>query len=844
MSTIVKVLMIISILTECQTEIDSHFLGIHEIRYDVLEKAASNSSNTSNPCHFQISGSSLKDVVRLMRDSTTNVIKLNVWTGLAENDTTNNNQTLMTNFQWANEVGRTLYSLILGNNENVTSLISSMSTVTLTAGVNNVDILVNTENERCMLLAKTNASKNLLFNLFLRKLHRVSDDDAHYRLCRSNELTLECCTMRKVGTEEVPLCSDYSSNVIKSFSIILFAMVFCFIYYAFPLFLDYTNRFKEESEYYMISNSPMALSFIMRTAFIEGHGPLKSFLRRLLLVSFVIAAILPIPNLVITNNNTLFLYILVCPWAFIFLFSDGHKFNESGSHASVWFSFFKPDYKNLIELISLPFNLKFWWHKYSKFVMSCCYEGNRQRQNGPEHNPNVKIENESEASTNVSITSEHNPLVTEPGGLTNVLRADYGSVQSISQPSEVDDEISKFKRTFRQFIELLMLRIYFLILVIVYLAIVFPLSSAYVLFTIAFKSYLSNPFEKCDKCGRSCGNLPIIAIKWLLSIWKSYIVGLSLIVLCSTYFFGFILYFAIGLFLNGETYGPYLVPLSTIFFYSWINWKLSVEAQYSLLNTAIYEVCNERSPSVRATNEGSPSIRATNESSPSVCATNESSPSVCATNESSPSVCATNESSPSVCATNESSSSVCATNESSPSVRVTHGVLPAERGETSNNDFETNNNNHNDNNDSTSNSFVIKLDDDGEPIIPRNLYNLAREKLLPYDQVLFHYFSGVLIIIAFSYFLYVLMSLSQQSGVSGSVQVIGSIVATTLPIIFNLVWKQSSVEQKAADKIAIKSKLKRILMVRRRSNDPEEIEVEFKNENQPAQLGGANDHSV
>jgi hypothetical protein len=120
--------------------------------------------------------------------------------------------------------------------------------------------------------------------------------------------------------------------------------------------------------------------------------------------------------------------------------------------------------------------------------------------------------------------------------------------------------------------------------------------------------------------------------------------------------------------------------------------------------------------------------------------------------------------------------------------------------------------------------YTIEEDKEGEPVISKPLYNLVREKFLPYDRILFQYFQGVFFIVLFAYVLYILMSLAQASGISGPVQVISTISTASIPFIFDSVWKKNSDEQKEADSIALKSKLKRILLVRG-SNDINEIEV-------------------
>ena len=736
--------MFISILTACLTEIvtnsiEPNFFGVHEVGNDILGMASSNLSNVSNACNYEIPDISLKEVIRLMRDSKTNVMILNVWSKLEDNDTTYDNQTRLINFLWANEVGRTVSLLIHNYVMIFPSLISPMSTVTLTAGFKNVDIFVYAENERCMRLAMNRTSAVNFSYRILLQLYRI---DAGYQICGFENSKFVCCAIEtikwgKAGIKEISLCSVYSSVVIHSYTIILFAFFVIFLYFGFPLFLHYINRFKEESQHYKISDSPMALSSIMHTVFIEGQGPVKSFVRRALIVSFVIVTLLPVRNL--SDFWGLLFCVVICPWALIFLFSEADRCNKA-EHRQLPFIWNVLHIKTIIELIALPFNLKFWWHKF--------------------------FGTDKEASLTSSTTRKRIRLVTGLERRTNERSESYESIHPISQQSETNHGISNCKRSVTQLIEL---RICILLFFITYLLFFFPASCIYVFFYVCVDLFYNNarPNTLCKQCKLSHPCDPVMnVIKFLVWLWNSFIVLYFLISFSSFVFFSFILSFAIGIFLNGETYGPYFVPLSTILFYSWINWKLSVEDKYLLLNTSIYEVCREYSPSVR----------------------------------------------------------------------ITHGVSDGKRRESSNNDSETENNSNDEINNSGNNNdennppnlFDIKLSDDGEPMIPRKLYDKVREKFLPYDQVLFPYFAGVLIVIAFAYFLFVLMSLSQKSGVSSSVQVVGSISGAILPIMFNFVWKQNGEEQKSANKIAMKSKLKRVLVVHHRSDDHEIIEVEFK----------------
>ena len=222
------------------------------------------------------------------------------------------------------------------------------------------------ENEKC-LLSENATSDHEIFNLLLRQLYPLNDDDTYYQLCRAHfddndktNLKYNCCAI--VGEKEIPICSEYSSTVTVFFPWFLFATVLFFFYLAFPLTLDYLSQFPKENEYYKISESPMALSSLLHTAFISGHSPLKSFGRKLLFVIFVLVITVYVPNISSESlSGKITWYIFVCSWAFIFMSYDPYKLN---SNLSPW-------YKHPIELITSPFNITFWWRKVNSEEWGC-----------------------------------------------------------------------------------------------------------------------------------------------------------------------------------------------------------------------------------------------------------------------------------------------------------------------------------------------------------------------------------------------------------------------------------------------------------------------------------------
>ena len=119
----------------------------------------------------------------------------------------------------------------------------------------------------------------------------------------------------------------------------------------------------------------------------------------------------------------------------------------------------------------------------------------------------------------------------------------------------------------------------------------------------------------------------------------------------------------------------------------------------------------------------------------------------------------------------------------------------------------------------------IKLDDNGEPMIEKRLFNIIRERFLPYDEVLFYYFRRIVLITIFSVFLYLMLSTVETSGPS-VVLIITTMATTSLPLIVGVIWNTCSDEQKAANTLALKFKLAKVLVVHSYDNVMEEIIVE------------------
>ena len=696
-------------------------------------EAFGNSSITSTACHFKISRSSLKDVLKLMRDDRTNIIMLDVWIESASNTT--NRSLVMTDVLWANEIGRTLYSLMF-QTAYPTTLISSVSNVTLAAGFRHLSVTVFPENEKCLLFQNHTSD---VFSDLLNQLYRAGDEDSVYELCQTHYLTLNCCAISAVGEKDMPICFDYSSiaNTFPRFSFLTTSVPILITSVIVLLILININESTERSSHYGISDSPMSLSTIIHEVFIVEHGTVLSSGKKLLVAFLVIAAVLPVQNCAHgTFFTPTFLYCLVCPWVFFYVFSNLR--NTSKLSNSI-------NHETLISLITLPFNLKYWWRK----INTRCQQS--ETNTGSQAHL-IPLNSAEQSETNSNRTG----LISAP---QRDAQGRYGSVRSyvnnLLTKYKALAESSEWGRLLMQSLKLLICRIIFVFLLILYLVIIIPLCCVAVCLLV-WATYQFLCMKKYRRqfttlyVASHCGALRQLLISLLLYL---HIYADALIAaLCFFTLSSLLFYLVVGLFLNGETFTPYFVLISTILFYAWSNWRYTVETKYVELITNIYEVCHEIENSRVDTTTGESENATQTES------TEER---------------------------NEGANSVESTTSGSPQ---------------------------------TGKDFSILIYQDGEIAIPIDLYEMVRKTILPYDVVLFHYFVGVLVVALFAYFLYVLMSLFKTSGISSSVEALTSISGAMLPIVFSLVWRTNTEKQNTGEVVVLKSKLKRFLQVCSKTN--------------------------
>ena len=677
MSAFVKVLIILQFIILLLPNIASSSVPTFSIKNEKIDK---NSSNTTSGCHAKISESAVKFILELMNDKITHVIDLNIWSDSVNN--TMSKTRVPTGVKWANEIGRTLISLIAQAEKSDNMMLLSY-TYTMKAGIYSMNIAVAKDAMRCF-ISSDNTSNHAIFDLLVQQLYHISGSKTGYKLClphndKRQVANYNCCTI--VGPNDSLICSDYSSIVTKMSHILGLIAIAFILYIAFPVTQEYLSQFPERDTYYRISISPMSLSFILYLAFIEGHGPVKSWVRKCMFVLFVVVTTLPE-----YGSIGFFCYIaFVGPWSFYFLVIMKFNFNEKSWNACL----------NPIKSITLPFNITKVWKYVSNF--SPCIAAHITTHELPPTEPEAGSENLPETESVlklISINGDENAEDTSE----LLLQHEEEKIENVKKLSF----IGKVKKRF------------FVLAFFIFYLICIPILSL-----VAFILLIRDNWRFVRKQVRSEGDLlkkeKVRCIVLMIFITITYgVIGFSVQNL-----FRLVLYFIFGLFLNGEIYSPYLLPLSTIIFFSWTKWRSSVETKYLVLITNIFKVCKESY---------------------------------------------------------------------------------VESDEWSNN-----------RNENSGKSFKIKLDHYGDPQIQKELYDYIRKKLLPYNRILFHYFQGVFLVAVFAYILYILLSLAQTSEISGSVQVIGTIAATSLPFIFDFIWKKKSDEQKEADSIVLKSKLKRVL---------------------------------
>ena len=285
-----------------------------------------NLQNVSPTCNLEIDQLFLKRILNLMHHKKANAIALNVWIESVNNPWKKIQITPAINL--ANEMGRTLISVISQAEAiNGTPVLSSYTT-TLTPGVDNMDVVIFDTTGRCLLLLDSKQFE-IVVNFLIYQLYQLdrNGEGSDYQLCvkhittvsDGSETKYNCCNLFE--RKNMLICSDYSSILLESYNGLLVGAMYIFLLFAFPKIVEYIRCYQKECVQYKISDSPMSVSSIFHTIFIEGHGPIMSFGRRLVIAAIIVLTTLP-------RYFNLVIYIFVCLWGLLFPFFNAYHFDQ------------------------------------------------------------------------------------------------------------------------------------------------------------------------------------------------------------------------------------------------------------------------------------------------------------------------------------------------------------------------------------------------------------------------------------------------------------------------------------------------------------------------------------
>ena len=487
-----------------------------------------NLTNASNICKLRIDESAVENILRFMHNHVTHVVDINVFIG-SKNETRSFPELV---WPWANEIGRTIISLKARTVATIFRdiTISSLHFITLNPGIKKVNVVVSEENYGC-LPTGSNGSE-LVFDFLLHQVSR-SDDTFDYKLCRafSKEYDLKqynCCRVASGG--KLAICGEYSSPLLQYATIYISAITIIFLYVGLPLIWYYVQSIPKEKQYYEITDSPMALSTIFYSAFMEGSKtPLKSHYRRLAF-SFTAVVVVyisfPVWGLIIAS---------LVAWALIFTAYDFLGISEDTSNDDGG-----PEMKNTsnyeiyLVVLTLPFNIKYWWNTFKLML---------------------------------------------PERLTQ---------SSAEMSTSCEKQVCAMAIQF--FLGLFFVLLYPLGMgiICVFVAISHPIFTMHLKILYVHVKRMSTS----DRCGDH-SKLPYKIISSFLIIIMLFIsAGFTCVSFIA--FLNLMLYLITGVYLNGSFFSPFVVPILVFLGYFWKNWRSFVETKYLILKTKIHEVCKER----------------------------------------------------------------------------------------------------------------------------------------------------------------------------------------------------------------------------------------------------------
>jgi hypothetical protein len=302
----------------------------------------------------------LQTILALMDKPTTKAVKLEV---LAHYK----GRTKAFHWVWANEFGRTLISLNKTLSSPELPMIPALLTIpapqplqirTLSIGFEERSISVYVQSYSCW-----PPPGESVFNFLLYQLFKM-ENDHNYRLCHSEQYEngdisrIKCCIVR--GYEKILFCADHVSKTVKYVRGYIAVVTTIIVVLGIPLLLKYIRSFREVRKDYQLSDSPMALSFILRSLLIEEKGSVVSAQRRLIF-SLMVTVIL----YVCESRSTWAVIALVWIIPFTALDLFGTRPGAIDEDIVSCFPSQTYTYNIYVKLLTLPFNVKYWRKIYN-----------------------------------------------------------------------------------------------------------------------------------------------------------------------------------------------------------------------------------------------------------------------------------------------------------------------------------------------------------------------------------------------------------------------------------------------------------------------------------------------
>ena len=215
------------------------------------------------------------------------------------------------------------------------------------------------------------------------------------------------------------------------------------------------------------------------------------------------------------------------------------------------------------------------------------------------------------------------------------------------------------------------------------------------------------------------------------------------------------LYLITGIYLNGSFYGPIVVPILLLLVYFWKNWRSFVETKYLLLKTKIIKVCEDEYEKSKK-EEGNQS----NTAMPTTCSS---------------------------------------TNEINRQGRgeITEEITDEITEDTADPRYTMN----------VAKKRVSKV-----------LYDKVRERIFPYDKVLFYFLVRMFFVANFCLIVVVMLLFAQESNIATAAQIMSTIIVSTFPLIFDAIWADHTFEQKDVNGKKLEKDIGEFMKIKRKTN--------------------------